>query len=133
MYIKALEAEVLRLKEVYGETTKVRDTAVQERDAMAAEIRRLKDILAAHGIAHDSIEAYASSTSGSQLGGSSYNTASASTGYTSPPQQPLHATNSPLAVTPLTQVPPQTVDLDRIGIDFVLAYDPRTSYATPPP
>jgi hypothetical protein len=44
MYIKALEQEVLRLKETFGTTTR-------ERDQFAEENRRLKELLMAHGIA----------------------------------------------------------------------------------
>ncbi|KAK4986755.1 hypothetical protein LTR66_007772, partial [Elasticomyces elasticus] len=47
MYIKALEQEVLRLKETFGSTAR-------ERDAIAEENRRLKELLAAHGITYDS-------------------------------------------------------------------------------
>merc|ERR1711915_482262 len=46
MYIKALEQEVLRLKETFGTTSR-------ERDQFAEENRRLKELLAAHGIRYD--------------------------------------------------------------------------------
>lgn len=48
MYIKALEQEVLRLKETFGTTSR-------ERDQYAEENRRLKELLMAHGIAFDSL------------------------------------------------------------------------------
>jgi hypothetical protein len=48
MYIKALEQEVLRLKETFGTTSR-------ERDHYAEENRRLKELLMAHGIAFDSL------------------------------------------------------------------------------
>lgn len=138
MYIKALEAEVLRLKEVYGEAAKERESVNREREAMSAEIRRLRDILTAHGIAHDTPQlhqsyqsSYTPSSSGSHVG-SSYNAGTASTGFTSPPHLPNQSSGSPPAVTPMA--PAQGINLDQVGIDFVLAYDYRPSpYVTPPP
>ncbi|KAK3081108.1 hypothetical protein LTS18_010172, partial [Coniosporium uncinatum] len=93
MYIKALEQEVLRLKEVFGNT-------VAERDAIAAENRRLKELLAAHGINYD-LSPGIPHTVGSSFGGSTsstYDMGTGSTGFSSPPStkgraQPLPPLN----------------------------------------
>lgn len=141
MYIKALEQEVLRIKETFTGVSK-------ERDAFAEENRRLKELLAAHGISYDFATApqlnnfgssYGESSSGSVSGG--YGARTNSTGYTSPPTMQhrgslSHDTNN----TPVHQQPqPQHgapaangMDYDQIGIDFVLTYD-RTPYLSPPP
>jgi hypothetical protein len=137
MYIKALEQEVLRLKEVFT-------SAVRERDAMAEENRKLKELLAQHGIPFDpsSPGTVFGRTAGSSYGGSTagsvsgYNPGTASTGYTSPPSIPNHAP-PPVpksgAVQQQQQASPANgLDYDQIGIDFVLTYD-RTPYLSPPP
>ncbi|KAF1999516.1 hypothetical protein P154DRAFT_436891 [Amniculicola lignicola CBS 123094] len=131
MYIKALEQEVLRLKEVFGDTAK-------ERDAFRAENQRLKELLAAHGIAFDSSN-FANGNNGmsnmgtSSYGGSSrgsisagYGPGSSSTGYTSPPLMP----NQPLPPLPASGPPhqqhggqPHGLDYDQLGIDFVLTLE----------
>ncbi|KAF2084017.1 hypothetical protein K490DRAFT_76129 [Saccharata proteae CBS 121410] len=134
MYIKALEQEVLRLKEVFGNTSR-------ERDAIAEENRRLKELLAAHGIAYDASSpgagfnrmgsSYGGSSSGSMSGGTSYNPGSASTGYTSPPQMghamPALPNNGqmhpPQQQQGHLQRPNNSVDYDQIGIDFVLTLE----------
>lgn len=146
MYIKALEQEVIRLKDTFASTSR-------ERDAFAEENRRLKELLMAHGISFDlstppmngiaqlqQAAAYGSS-SGSVSG---YGPGSASTGYTSPPQslqhrgsishenlgqQPLHMQQPGQQTSPHQQ---NGLDYDQIGIDFVLTYD-RTPYLSPPP
>lgn len=138
MYIKALEQEVLRLKDVFA-------NAVRERDAMAEENRKLKELLAAHGISIDpsSPGTGFGRTVGSTYGGSStgsvsgsYNAGTASTGYTSPPSMPGHAPPAVPKSAMLQQQQqaqaPSGLDYDQIGIDFVLTYD-RTPYLSPPP
>lgn len=148
MYIKALEQEVLRLKEVFEGTAK-------ERDAYKDENQRLKELLAAHGIHYSDLQSPAHQyTSGSsQFGDSSTSLdgahrGSVSTGYTSPPSRaapPIPGTSggggSPAfdqSGNPMQQFPPQQprpnlgLDYDQIGIDFVLTYD-RTPYLSPPP
>jgi len=154
MYIKALEQEVLRLKETVATTSR-------ERDAIAEENRRLKDLLLAHGISYDLSSPNGSGFGGlgtSTYGGSSTGSVSGafthSTGYTSPPDMgsqqgmPLsgggHMTHgSPTHTTPVSVHHPQqqqqnggaggpALDYDQIGIDFVLTYD-RTPYLSPPP
>ncbi|KAF2099770.1 hypothetical protein NA57DRAFT_55712 [Rhizodiscina lignyota] len=130
MYIKALEAEVLRLKEVYSDTSRERDTMAREREAMVQEIQRLKNLLAAHGISDESAHmaqtfqrtesAYHGSSSASHAG-SSYNPGTASTGYTSPPQMAGTSAGSP--PTQQARASNQRLDYDQIGIDFVLALE----------
>lgn len=142
MYIKALEQEVLRLKETFGTTSR-------ERDQYAEENRRLKELLMAHGIAFDSIASpsngmglnVGSSTYSSTGSVSGYGPGSASTGYTSPPS--VHHRNGsisqdlmmPPAMHSQVMQPNQQVsglDYDQIGVDFVLTYD-RSPYLSPPP
>jgi len=136
MYIKALEHEVLRLKELYG-------SSVSDRDAVINENKRLRELLLAHGVSLDSLQSlplmrgmpasYNGSSSGSISG--SYRQES-STGDFSPP--PLRSQDSkPMASA--GQLPGQHLDYDQIGIDFVLTYDSqgqpynRAAYPSPPP
>jgi hypothetical protein len=147
MYIKALEQEVFRLKESFSTTT-------QERDAFADENRRLKELLAGHGISYDIAanpvtfsrqhSSYGPSSSGSISG--SYRPGSESTNTNfSPPH--MHSQTAPGATLPpsgqqrnLAQLPTNRLDYDQIGIDFVLTYDshgrpipPAGPYPSPPP
>jgi len=137
MYIKALEQEVLRLKDTFA-------TTARERDAIAEENRRLKELLIAHGISYDlsspgtggfgrvGSSAYGGSSTGSVSG--SYGPGSNSTGYTSPNSMPPQVQGSGQMSPP--QKPRQQsnngMDYDQVGIDFVLTYD-RTPYLSPPP
>lgn len=132
MYIKALEQEVLRLKEMFTTTTK-------ERDAVAEENRRLKELLASHGISYDFAAApisftrndssgYGGSTVGSTSGSCQPRSESTSTSANLSP--PHSQGQRPLQPAPLVQAPRQAVQLpnnnfnyDQIGIDFVLTYD----------
>ncbi|GME26934.1 Basic-leucine zipper (bZIP) transcription factor [Neofusicoccum parvum] len=131
MYIKALEQEVLRLKDVFG-------TTARERDAIAEENRRLKELLAAHGIAFDSNSPIGGfqHMAGSSYGGSSrgsvsgsYHAGTASTGYTSPPPSMPSRPAPGLPMQGMPQPhgqlqPAQTgLDYDQIGIDFVLTLE----------
>ncbi len=145
MYIKALEQEVIRLKDTFAATSR-------ERDAFAEENRRLKEILMAHGISFDHstppLNGMAAPTGNSAYGsstgnGSAYGPGSASTGFTSPPQsfqrrqsiphdkmgQPIGAPQQGQQSSPHQQ---GGLDYDQVGIDFVLTYD-RTPYLSPPP
>ena len=153
MYIKALEQEVLRLKETFSTTTR-------ERDTILAENRRLKELLSAHGISYDFTStplefqrknsSYGPSSSGSISG--SYAQPSESTRF-SPPrpgggsvpdahQQRLSpaANSNPMQQRNMAQLPNNRVDYDQIGIDFVLTYDSQgrpirvpAPYPSPPP
>ncbi|KAK4957385.1 hypothetical protein LTR10_005347 [Elasticomyces elasticus] len=133
MYIKALEQEVLRLKEAFGDTTR-------ERDAVYEENRKLRDLLAAHGIKYNFSEApikfqreessYGLSSSGSMSG--SYGPGSDSTDFSPPPPlsgQPNHlaqgaGSHSALPhMQSMAQLPSNRLDYDQIGIDFVLTLE----------
>ena len=133
MYIKALEQELLRLKEVFVNTTR-------ERDTVAEENRKLKEILATNDISydfsqmpimfkHESSGGYGPSSSGSISG--SYAAPSESTGFSPPPAtsgqppqmpQPGMPPNSvpPQQMQSMAQLPSNRLDYDAIGIDFVL-------------
>lgn len=145
MYIKALEQEVLRLKEVFSNTSR-------ERDVVAEENRRLRELLAAHGIQYDfatspikfqrESSGYGPSSSGSISG--SYAPGSDSTNF-SPPlpgsgQQPNGLPPKQGPMQSMAQLPNNTIDYDQIGIDFVLTYDSLgrpiqvpAPYPSPPP
>jgi hypothetical protein len=138
MYIKALEQEVLRLKEIFATTT-------QERDAVLEENRRLRELLAAHGIQYDfsaspvkfdrQNSGYGQSSSGSISG--SYAAGSESTGVSPPPLPQGSAGSSSHASQGRTyhmgQLPSNRLDYDQIGIDFVLTYDSRGRPILPAP
>ncbi|KAI4723177.1 hypothetical protein E4T48_00429 [Aureobasidium sp. EXF-10727] len=120
MYIKALEHEVLRLKELYG-------SSISDRDAVVSENKRLKELLLAHGIPLDSLQSlpamrgmpasYNGSSSGSISG--SYAQDSSTAGFSPPP---LRSQDSkPMASA--AQLPTQHLDYDQIGIDFVLTLE----------
>ncbi|KAI8940151.1 hypothetical protein NX059_003862 [Plenodomus lindquistii] len=134
LYIKALEQEVLRLKDTFAATAR-------ERDAFAEENRKLRELLMAHGISLDlisptnSVGRVGSSNYGSSSGSvSGYGPGSASTGYTSPPsvqhrgsmsqdgmgQQPLPMQQQAHHTVPHQQ---NGLDYDQLGIDFVLTLE----------
>lgn len=130
LYIKALEQEVLRLKEVYGD-------AIRDRDVFAEENRKLRELLAANGLSYllDSIPTkpmkVPPSSSGSISG--SYPAPSSASSRSPPPQK-----QSPIGGPPTARSrngnskPSGTDDYDQLGIDFVLAYDNRNPYLSPP-
>jgi hypothetical protein len=152
LYIKALEQEVMRLKELYEQSSKDRENITEENHA-------LKEILKANGIQYDlsMLANVPYNTAASQYGGSttsitnSQTRGSASTGVTSPtrtgpssiPNQSSmgsppgsegammghsHSQN----YRPSTQQGGHGVDYDQVGIDFVLTYG-RTPYLPSPP
>lgn len=150
MYIKALEEEVLRLKDVYTESAR-------ERDKVQQENLRLKALLQQHGISYDfgdspvkfqreNSTGYGPSSSGSISG--SYPPGSESTGFSPPPnglpihmpvthQQQYNGAMQQSHVS-MAQLPSNQVDYDQTGVDFVLAYASQgrsmpASYPTPPP
>jgi len=134
MYIKALEQEVLRLKETYGDICR-------ERDALAEETRKLREILAANGLAHllDAIVPDVGrepSSSGSISG--SYAAASSAASRSSPPPMygrlgsPSHGNADNNGGTNNNgQRSTAPIDYDGVGIDFVLAYG-RSPYLSSP-
>jgi hypothetical protein len=138
MYIKALEQEVLRLKEMFTTSTK-------ERDAVVEENRRLKELLASHGISYDfaampvtfsredsNNSGYGHSTGGSTI--SSYNRSESTSTNLSPPHS---AGQRPLQPAPssrqMTQLPNNNLNYDQLGIDFVLTYDSQGNPILPDP
>lgn len=148
MYIKALEQEVLRLKELYTRS-------IKERDMVAEENRRLKELLASHGISYDFGQSpiqfqhnpssnYNPSSSGSISGSYRHDSDSTALSPTSLPGQSLQLSpgsrpqpqTSPVS---MAQLPSNRLDYDQIGIDFVLTYDSqgrpiqRLPYPSPPP
>ncbi|KAI1083327.1 hypothetical protein F5B20DRAFT_577705 [Whalleya microplaca] len=154
LYIKALEDEVLRLKEVYSNVS-------QDKDKLAEENRHLRSLLQQNGISPvsggggmDDVSSnpslgYASSgsISGSYAQGSntaytppltSVSTApsaSASSQAMGIPQQARSTSQQPLHQQ--QQSGQGRVDYEQAGIDFVLTYDnpdhPSKAYISPPP
>ena len=134
MYIKALEQEVLSLKETFANTCR-------ERDAVSQENLKLKEILAHHGIALPSGMQDVSS-SGSFSG--SYPLPSSTSNKSPVPvnagqqqqqqQQPLANNDMQPTSVGASQLPAAgNLNYDQIGIDFVLAYDHHNPYPSPPP
>lgn len=142
LYIKALEQEVMRLKENFSKVSR-------DRESLSEENRQLKQLLAQHGIPWtgtggvDELTRKASvgyTSSGSISG--SY--APGSQAYTPPPQSHSsisnsnYQSNSPdrgMTGRSMTQQQIQReVDYDQAGIDFVLTYaNPSKAYMSPPP
>lgn len=139
-YIKELEREVLRLKELYGATTR-------ERDVHAHENRKFRELLAHHGIAFDfntppgysgMPTSYETASSGSISG--SYRQDTSSNGLS---PSPLNSSGSNRTLVhgqapSAAHVPGGRLDYDQMGIDFVLTYDScgrpvRPAYPSPPP
>lgn len=138
LYIKALEQEVLRLKENFS-------TVSRDKDSIAEENRQLKQLLAQHGISwpggelgpnHNS----AGYTSSGSISGSY---APGSTSYSPPPhgQNQFHSASPPdggrSGRSMVQQQAQPGVDYDQAGIDFVLTYanpaNPSKAYMSPPP
>lgn len=142
LYIKALEQEVLRLKENFSLVS-------LDKETLAEENRQLKQLLAQHGIpwngtggvdelARNASVGYTSSgsISGSYAPGSQSNSPLPQT-YSSTPAHPNYANASaPNGVEGRSIAGQQVqrgVDYDQAGIDFVLTYaDPSKSYMSPP-
>lgn len=155
LYIKALEQEVLRLKDTFAETAR-------ERDKVLHENSRLKALLAQHGISYDFGDSpvkfqrensgYGPSSSGSISG--SYHQGSESSNFSPPPlpnglplampngqMQPNNGTmQNGRTRSNMAQLPSNRVDYDQIGVDFVLTYDSQgrpmqipAPYPSPPP
>ncbi len=154
LYIKALEQEVLHLKEKYASVARTKGSLYEEN-------QRLKALLAQHGIAWNgsggvdelsqmghSTTSYASSSNVGSFSGPSSVTASPGNGPMNPgafvqgvgyegqqqQQQQQGGNRMGSGFNP-------AIDYDQAGIDFVLTYDPNNApqrnpardYLTPPP
>ncbi|KAI1213869.1 uncharacterized protein F4807DRAFT_456414 [Annulohypoxylon truncatum] len=145
LYIKALEDEVLRLKEIYSNVS-------QDKDKLAEENRQLKTLLRQNGISLGSgagIDDVASGlspgyTSSGSISGS-YAPGSSNTAYTppltstmsSPPSMSVSSQGQQRQQQQQQQPGQNRVDYEQAGIDFVLTYenpdDPSKAYISPPP
>lgn len=142
LYIKALEQEVLRLKENFSLVSR-------DKESIAEENRQLKQLLAQHGIpwngsggvdelARNASIGYTSSgsISGSYAPGSQSNSNSPQPQSYSPNITKSNSTSPPNGVNGRSMIGQQVqrgVDYDQAGIDFVLTYaDPSKSYLSPP-
>ncbi|KAI1847392.1 hypothetical protein JX266_006617 [Neoarthrinium moseri] len=159
LYIKALEDEVLRLKEVYS-------TVSQDKAKLAEENRQLKSLLGQNGLspappsARDELPSNPSPslgyTSSASVSGNSYAPGSAATAYTPPltsqsTAPSLSASSHMVGIqqhqhshqrqhsrnVSQQQSLASRVDYEQAGIDFVLTYenpdDPSKAYMSPPP
>jgi hypothetical protein len=149
-YIKALEDEVLRLKEVYT-------TVTQAQDHLAHENRQLRDMLKQHGINYPmnsfggdgAAGGGAGSVSGYSQGSGAQNplTPGLTSQSTAPsiasPSQQMEQQRRPMTrfqpcTTTLGNQPTADrvgIDSEQAGIDFVLTYDNSSSskaYLSPP-
>jgi len=141
LYIKALEDEVLRLKEVFSNVS-------QEKDKVAEENRQLRNLLHQNGISASGISAVDDVISNPSMGYTSSGSISgsyapgSSSAYT-PPMTSLSSLPSVAGSSQMLgghmgqQHPVQSVvDYDQAGIDFVLTYelpvDPSKAYMSPP-
>ncbi|KFY93319.1 hypothetical protein V500_03776 [Pseudogymnoascus sp. VKM F-4518 (FW-2643)] len=127
LYIKALEQEVLRLKQNFSSVARSKDT-------LAEENRQLRQLLAAHGIPWtgsggvDELAATGGSTSYPSSG--SFSGSYPSSVSPTPQYTTNSGNNGALLAPPLPQTPhthhptaAQGLDLDQAGIDFVLTLE----------
>jgi hypothetical protein len=139
IYIKALEEQVMQLKETYT-------GAVQEKIAVTDENRKLKELLRSHGIPYNGQDSSTAAGLPASYGGSSSGSRSGSYPFTqgfSPPhpdEEPpistrdaINATAAQFSGPPRPFQQPQNhqggMDHDQLGVDFVLASVPPS--ATP--
>jgi hypothetical protein len=142
LYIKALEQEVLRLKENFSNVSRDKET-------LAEENRQLKQLLAQHGIPWGGTGGVDELVQNPSLGYTSSGSISGSyapgsQGYSPPPIQANSNPNFLGSASPdlsmnghgrsiAQQQVQQGVDYDQAGIDFVLTYgDPSNAYLSPP-
>ncbi|CAD6451171.1 f05191d1-8dcb-41e6-9560-635c56a178fd [Sclerotinia trifoliorum] len=141
LYIKALEQEVLRLKENFSNVT-------QSKQSLAEENRQLKQLLAQHGIQWDGSGGFDDFTNTQSLGFRSSNSPPdsyvlASSSSFSPPPLSHSSNSNPNSMNYDTESPQtggakgfyngndrsmvqqqvQSVDYDQAGIDFVLTLE----------
>ncbi|ETS87604.1 hypothetical protein PFICI_01432 [Pestalotiopsis fici W106-1] len=153
LYIKALEDEVLRLKEVFSNVT-------QDKDKLAEENRQLKLLLAQNGSIGNlddmtSTPSLGYNTSSPSVSGTSGSYAPASSATTYTPPMTSQSSNAPPATATSQMMPTQQhgvpqqsqhsrslsqqqrVDYEQAGIDFVLSYEnpdhSTKTYTSSPP
>ncbi|PBP17453.1 BZIP-type transcription factor [Diplocarpon rosae] len=137
LYIKALEQEVLRLKENFSSVSRDKET-------LAEENRQLRQLLAQHGIPWTGTGGVDEFARNSSLGYTSSGSISGSYAPCSQSYSPPTPTNSNFALQNLSspnrvndrsmaqQQVQRNVDYDQAGIDFVLTYaDPSKSLERP--
>lgn len=150
LYVRALEEEVMRLKEAYANIS-------QDKAKLADENKQLKGLLLQYGVpfpehtgppdngnGHGDGQHFGGSASGHSHGGGSYGVYSP--GATSQSAAPSISSSNPAPrqhtsgqdLRQMTQQATVTkgVDYDQAGIDFVLTYDNSSSprpYPSPPP
>ena len=148
-YIKALEDEVLRLKEIFSNVS-------QDKDKLAEENKQLKSALVSNGIAmpgpddpinNPSVSGFPSSVSGNSYAPGSHGAftpphTSQSTAPSVPPstQAPFQSNHGMSGQQQFGNVGSQQARVNKnlaseqAGIDFVLTYDnPSKAYMSPPP
>lgn len=129
LYIKALEDEVLRLKEVFS-------TISQDKQKLVDENKQLKEVLVQRGIQLPRVDDSASSAAQAMsvsASGISYAPGSSS-GFS--PVATSHTTSMSMSPDNRQQSPAGSgADLEQAGIDFVLTYENSSSkaYLSPPP
>ncbi|KAI1818458.1 hypothetical protein GGS20DRAFT_528718 [Poronia punctata] len=124
LYIKALEDEVLRLKEVFSNVS-------QEKDKIAEENRQLRNLLHQNGISTSGIAAMDDVISNPSMGYTSSGSVSGSfaPGSSSAFTPPMTSVSSVPSVTGSSQIlgghmgQQHPVDYDQAGIDFVLTLE----------
>lgn len=142
LYIKALEQEVLRLKENFSLVSRDKET-------LAEENRQLKQLLAQHGIPWNGTGGVDELARNASVGYTSSGSISGSYAPGSQTYSPPPPSLSPNSNTNFPNTSPnagmngrsmaqqqvqQGVDYDQAGIDFVLTYaNPSKAYMSPPP
>jgi hypothetical protein len=124
LYIKALEDEVLRLKEVFSNVS-------LDRERLADENKRLRDTLAQAGLQHSSPHVAGSATSrgfdSNNTGSSPLTSQSTAPSVGSPMHLPPVVNQGFMPVQQQHGVPQPLYrgnpELEQAGIDFVLTYD----------
>ncbi|KAH8177556.1 hypothetical protein LIA77_02638 [Sarocladium implicatum] len=129
-YVKSLEEELLRMKNLYSQTAR-------DKDALLEETRHLKNLLTSNGISFASqLGAGAVTSSSSNLGNEGFMTAPSAISPTSSQVSSSAVLGSRQGPSPVSARGSGAVDLEQAGIDFVLKYGPSSSsrpYPSPPP
>jgi hypothetical protein len=124
-YVKSLEDELLRMKDLYSKVSR-------DKDSLLEETRHLKNLLMLNGIPFSS---QLSATASSNYGSEDFTTAS-NTFSPAPSQFSNPAQVHPPGPSSVGSQGSGMVDPEQAGIDFVLKYDLSSSsrpYPSPPP